>query len=312
MTQRRFFLVADLPRNGNALINFGFELARDKEAHLVVGVPSANDHSCWKEPFSELSRAEPAAGSCAMSQVGGAISDAATAAIRRGANSPIDWQPLPYGASADEIVRHARHADLIIVGQRSTDIPEDNWSVEEIVAATCRPVLIVPPSPQPVRPGRRVILVWDSCRGAAHTLLLALEWLRRAEAVRIFVMGGDTRTMASGPGANIGRYLARHGVDVDVETEAVFGRADAVAARIIARARSFAADMIVIGAYRSLEPWSAAFRNISKTLANRASVPVFTATEVDQSPRRSQGAEDAYNLLDTRSLSAQRGTLPIR
>lgn len=154
---------------------------------------------------------------------------------------------------ADILARHARYADLLVLGQYDPGephglVPDDLPG--QVAVLSGRPVLAVPYAWRPAPVGRRVVLAWNAGREAARAVADALPLLQQAETVRIAVVEGrDRRRGDHGdlPGADIATHLARHGVAV--EAERLVMRDVPVADALISLVAEQAADLLVMGAY---------------------------------------------------------------
>ena len=150
------------------------------------------------------------------------------------------------------VSRHARYADLTIVGQLDPDelLPRPEYRIPERVALEFGgPVVVVPHAGAFPTIGRRVLIAWNASAQSARAVRDALPVLRKAEG------GDDTDSQSRQPGGNevdrpgaqIAAYLAHHGVAAKARELVV----DDVAAgeMILSQAADEGADLIVMGAY---------------------------------------------------------------
>ncbi|MDQ1831648.1 universal stress protein [Massilia scottii] len=145
----------------------------------------------------------------------------------------------------------ARYCDLVIVGQTSRDefIPRLRSDFPEYVLLNCaRPVLIVPATGIMDGIGNKVMVAWNGSADAVRAITSALSMLKNAAQVDLVVINAQAEGDLHGhiPGADMGLYLARHGVRVEVS--AVEGVAD-VGEALLSHAADRGADLIVMGAY---------------------------------------------------------------
>jgi nucleotide-binding universal stress UspA family protein len=188
---------------------------------------------------------------------------------------PTEWRSVR-DLLAEELVAHARYADLTIVGR--PDIA-DMGSVppglaQTLVLASGRPVLLLPPRPVPSG-CRRVLLGWNAGREATRAAADALPFLKKAEAVEVLVVDHQRNSADHGqePGADIARHLARHGVHVDVRRTSSEG--EDVGRLLLARAASFGADLLVMGAYGHSRFTELVFGGATRTALHEAALPVL-------------------------------------
>src|SRR6185436_7271120 len=117
-----------------------------------------------------------------------------------------------------------------------------------LIFASGRPVLLLPPTP-PAAGCHRVLVGWNAGREAARAVGDALPLLEKADAVELLVVDQGRNSTGHGeePGADIARHLARHGVQVEVRR--IQSAGGEVGRLLLARAASFGADLLVMGAY---------------------------------------------------------------
>jgi nucleotide-binding universal stress UspA family protein len=175
-----------------------------------------------------------------------------------------------------ELVAHARYADLTIVGRPDVATTDSIPFAlpETLVLASGRPVLLLPPNPQPS--GRRRVLVgWNAGREATRAVADALPFLVKAETVEVLVVDCERNSASHGkePGADIARHLARHGVEVEVRR--MSSGSEDVGRLLLARAAAFGADLLVMGAYGHSRFTELVFGGATRTALHEAPLPVL-------------------------------------
>jgi nucleotide-binding universal stress UspA family protein len=186
-----------------------------------------------------------------------------------------EWRSVRH-LLAEDMVVHARHADLAIVGRPesagSDGIPFD--LPQTLVLASGRPVILLPPEP-PLSAGRRILVGWNAGREATRAVADALPFLVRAEAVELLVVDHERHSSDHGeePGADIARHLARHRVRVDVRRMSSGG--EDVGRLILSRAGAFGADLVVMGAYGHSRLTELVFGGATRTALHEANLPVL-------------------------------------
>jgi nucleotide-binding universal stress UspA family protein len=172
--------------------------------------------------------------------------DAAVA--RQGITS--EWR-VGSGEPSRIVALHGRYADLIILGQLDPNVGLSACCPrpEDVALTTGRPVLVIPYVGDFTTVGQRVLVGWNTSREATRAIGDALPLLRAAQSVTILSI--DPRSTSEGhgavPGADIARYLARHGINAVVDW-AVSNGIDA-GNILLSRAADLMADLLVIGAY---------------------------------------------------------------
>jgi nucleotide-binding universal stress UspA family protein len=144
---------------------------------------------------------------------------------------------------------HARYADLVVIGQPN---PTDAGAVEpdfaeRLLLAAGRPLLVVPYAGDFADVGTRAIVAWNASREAARAVTDAIPLLREAKTAQLIAFNPDAAAHGDVPGADIGLYLARHGIKVTVSQQT----ADDVDVgnQLLSRAADLDADLIVMGGY---------------------------------------------------------------
>jgi len=183
---------------------------------------------------------------------------------RGGMDDPVDAMTL-----------HSRYADLVVIGQADSadesqaplDLPE------RLVIAAGRPILIVPSAGNFATLGKRILVAWNPSREAARAVTDAIPLLQQADNVHIVAVNPKTGDYGAVPGADIGLYLARHGVRVEVKTDQ--GAEIDVGNELLSRAADLDADLIVMGGYghSRLREW--VLGGATRTILESMTVPVL-------------------------------------
>jgi nucleotide-binding universal stress UspA family protein len=175
------------------------------------------------------------------------------------------------GREEDLVAQQARLADLTIVPH--PDAGEDVSSSDALHAVlfdSGRPVLI---SPQiaPNSIGTRVCVAWNGTAESSASVLAALPWMERAEAVCILSADGYQRR---GPGAaDLAAYLALHGVQPEIVTfRSVSG---SVGAGLLAAAAEFNCDLLSMGAYSHSRLRQLILGGVTRHVLEHAALPVM-------------------------------------
>lgn len=175
------------------------------------------------------------------------------------------------GREEDVVAQQARLADLTVVPH--PDAGEDVSSSDALHAVlfdSGRPVLISPLS-APASIGKRICLAWNGTAESAASVLSALPWMQRADAVRILSADGYQRR---GPGApELQAYLALHNVNADIE---VFRSvSNSVGAGLLAAANSFGCDFLSMGAYSHSRLRQLILGGVTRHVLENANLPVM-------------------------------------
>lgn len=250
-------------------------LAADYDAHLT-GLYAVDEPSIPSYARAEAGRALSVAMEAQRAEATQAAKKLfSTAAKRAGGRS--EWR-AGQGGALGPMLLSARYADLVVVGQHEEDAKVDSGTgpdfVEELVLASGRPVVVVPYAGRFKRFGRKVLVAWNGSREAARALSDALPLLQRADGVQVVAFNpkkngghGDV------PGADIGLFLARHGVKVQVAQQTAKGLD--IGSQILSRAADIDADLIVMGCYGHSRMRQLVLGGATRTLMESMTVPVL-------------------------------------
>jgi nucleotide-binding universal stress UspA family protein len=175
------------------------------------------------------------------------------------------------GREEDIVAQQARLADLTVVPH--PDSGEDVSSSDALHAVlfdSGRPVLI---SPQAAPPsiGNRVCLAWNGTAESASSVLAAMPWMQRAEAVAILSADGYQRR---GPGASdLAAYLSLHDVRAEIVTFKSVG--GSVGAGLLAAAANFGCDLLSMGAYSHSRLRQLILGGVTRHVLEHSTLPVM-------------------------------------
>jgi nucleotide-binding universal stress UspA family protein len=223
--------------------------------------------------------AGPAMGSLQKSYETAMKADEATAAgaFRDiiGSKGIGDWRAAD-GLIEQVVIRHARYADLVIVGQGGADAPLTSTPsdlAEEVAMAGERPVLIVPHIGVARPPGGTVMLCWNDSREAVHAVTAALPLLQGADKVIILLVDPESEAGREPPGVGVAAWLGRHGVKATIRRDTA-AESD-VGGVILSRAADLDVDLIVMGLYGHSRMRERVLGGASRTLLATMTVPVL-------------------------------------
>lgn len=254
-------------------VDTAIRLAREHDAHLVALYADA--------PFdppgyvlAEMGAAiidvqKRAAANAAASAEGEFTRQTSAAGLTK-----FEWR-IAAADPVDAMTVHARYADLAVIGQ--ADISDGSNAAadfpERLVLAAGRPVLIVPSGGSFPTIGKRILIAWSPSREATRAVTDAIPLLRLADRVHVMAVNPRRDEHGEVPGADIGLYLARHGVRVQVKTDQ--GAEIDVGNELLSRAADLDADLIVMGGYghSRLKEW--VLGGATRTILASMTVPVL-------------------------------------
>jgi nucleotide-binding universal stress UspA family protein len=170
---------------------------------------------------------------------------------------------------------HVRYADLVVVGQpNAADASgvEPDFA-ERLVLAAGRPVVVIPYAGNFAEIGKRMLVAWNASREATRALTDAIPMLREAKEVHVIAFNPTGAPHGEVPGADIGLYLARHGIKVSVSQQTA---ADVdVGNQLLSRAADLDIDLIVMGAYGHSRMKELVLGGVTRTIFESMTVPVL-------------------------------------
>ena len=195
-------------------------------------------------------------------------------AVRAGVG--CEWR-ADVGDPTGLLVRHARAADVLIVGRDAANA--SGWRApvpSDLTMRAGRSVLIVPPNPARAVAGAPVLLAWTDSRESRLAAVAAIPLLREAESVRVVELcdpedmdGARLRT------ADVAAWLKRHGVKAEPEARAHDDRA--AGRRLLDCAAEIKAGAIVSGAWGHARMRQWIFGGVTQTLITESPVALLLA-----------------------------------
>jgi len=187
----------------------------------------------------------------------------------------IEWRAVS-GNAVNNVILHARHADLLVMTQedRAQKLGIDPSFGASVVVGAGRPVLMVPYAGEFKSCGASVLIAWSGTRESARAVADALPLMKKAREINIvsFNPKGDSG-WGDIPGADIGLWLTRHGVRVNVRQQ----KSDDVDVgnQILSLASDLSSDLIVMGAYGHSRTFQFVLGGVTRTLFESMTVPVL-------------------------------------
>lgn len=193
------------------------------------------------------------------------------------AGRSVEWR-APAGPVTETAILHARHADLLVLGQ--TD-PNDRKTyiashfLEDVLMGSGCPAIIVPYAGQVRTLGENVLVAWDGGREAARAVADALPLLERARFVNVETVARKRPDPDKTPaGVDVAAYLERHGVRSSFSTTPRQGNIGS-GATLLNRASDLHADLLVMGAYSHTRMHERVLGGATRTILESMTVPVL-------------------------------------
>jgi nucleotide-binding universal stress UspA family protein len=174
---------------------------------------------------------------------------AAFRAIATAAGVPLDTRTHESlgGEGVAGIAGALALSDLVVVGQVDPDRPDPlrRVLIESILFHARAPALLIPYTGVTGFRTGRAMVAWDGGGTAAAAVRAAMPLLTMADEVLAVIVAEAGKSEM--PGADIGAYLARHGLKVQARAMDVAG--GSVASALLNFAADEGADWLVMGAY---------------------------------------------------------------
>lgn len=176
------------------------------------------------------------------------------------------------------VAQRARFSDLAILPQPYGD--KRGVELEPILESAMfdgtAPVLMVPAGGAVLTAPKRILLAWNESDEALVAARMALPMLMQADTVRIVVVNPPAHSPTrSDPGGLLSQYLARHGVNCEID---VLAKALPRVSDVLMRhAMDIEADLIVMGAYGHSRFREAILGGATRNMLENAKIPVFLA-----------------------------------
>lgn len=191
----------------------------------------------------------------------------------------VEWREH-IGLPVHAVCEQARYHDLVVLGQMPRERQIDGLPAsfpEDVVCTSARPVLVVPHEGEFDSLGQRVLVGWNASNEATRALTGALPLLRRAAQTTVVTVDPERHRDLLGeqPGADIALYLARHGVEVEVQSRPSFGR-DAGEV-LVEAAKLQQSDLLVMGLYGHSRLREHILGGASRSVLRDMTMPVLMA-----------------------------------
>ena len=252
------------------------ELARKNAAHataLIVAVHLASSFAEEQRPLSEVLDDFAKGGASKAAREKQDILDWLK---RSGHDYSVRELAIEGAVDRDEIVAHARFAELIVLTRAQSYVRARRALLEDVLLKSARPVLLAPDKPR-ARSWDRYLVGWSATAEAMRAVIAALPLLRAAKQVVVATVDAMPSPSGHGqaPGRDLGAYLAARGVDVEVRNLDGLGRS--VSQALVDEAAAIDADALIVGAYGHSRAREFLFGGTTRDLIAGAPLPVLLA-----------------------------------
>lgn len=185
-----------------------------------------------------------------------------------------DWQ-VASGHLSEAVVRQARQADLVILGQVNPSHPPPpagRQLVEDVLMTSGRPILVIPYIGRFATVGSRILVGWNNSREATRAVNDAMPLLAKATFVTVLEASARNPAIDS-TGADITRHLTRHGVNAKT-TRTVTGSISTLDL-LLNHAADMSADLLVVGGYGHSRLRELVLGGVTRELLRHMTLPVL-------------------------------------
>lgn len=174
----------------------------------------------------------------------------------------------------DLVTEYARLRDLAIIPMPDADTVE-RWLAETLIFGSGRPTVVLPERPRWSRAValNTVVVAWDFSRNSSRAVADALPFLKKAKLVSVLTVTNEKVFFSGRSGAELAKYLARHGVNVVLDEVDAAGRDIATVFETHLTLRD--ADLLVMGAYGHSRLREFVLGGATRSMLLRPPVPVF-------------------------------------
>jgi nucleotide-binding universal stress UspA family protein len=204
-----------------------------------------------------------------LAEAASAANVALTTAPQKGATASCSFLEME-GYFPNCVAEAARLSDLIVFGpMTTTDGPDLADAFSETLIKTERPVLLANHAPS-VFPGKTFI-AWDGSATAAHALVGAMPFLRRAS--EIVLLSCCSTQPRKADYKDVSDYLAAHGLSCREEAIDPAGRS--IGGALLYGATKNGADLLIMGGYGHSKLGEVIFGGVTQHVRWHASIPVL-------------------------------------
>ena len=279
MSYKTILVHIDDSRCSGARVDFAVDLALKHNAHLIgLYVVCRDPLRPFLKPDESLNLAVHEAQARARLE---RAHEHFLSATRLSA-ATAEWR-APAGPPVDVAVLHARHADLIVLGQADPADPAAYIAkhfADDVVMSCGRPAILLPYIGRTDRFGETVLVAWDGSRAAARAVADALPVLRLAHSVQIVTIEQPRATSDESAGTPeraghaLAAYLGHHRVRAGVlSIPHVWGVSTGAALLNVLADTS--AGLLVLGAYGHARFQERVLGGVTRTLLKSMTAAVL-------------------------------------
>jgi len=276
MSYKTILVHIDDSRRSGARVDFAVDLALKHNAHLIgLYMVCRNELRPIIKSDESLNLAvHEAQARARLARANGHFLSAT-----RLAAATSEWR-APVGPSVLTATLHARHADLIVLGQADPADPAAfiaEHFADDVVMRCGRPAILLPYAGRVDRFGETVLIAWDGSRAAARAVADALPVLRHARSVQIVTVERhreEDDEAGKNTGHTLAAYLEHHKVRAGVLSMPPASGASTGATLLDVLADTDS-DLLVLGAYGHTRLHERFLGGVTRSLLESMTAPVL-------------------------------------
>ncbi|MFM0500200.1 universal stress protein [Paraburkholderia caffeinilytica] len=256
-----------------ARTEFALELARRYEAHLIGLYVVCQDPT---PPLFLHGEGVWAAAHEAQRDIARENAQARFLAAGERAGISVEWR-APAGPAVETAVLHARHADLLILGQYDPEEPSsyiDRHFIDDVVMSSGRPAVVLPYAGAVRSFAESVLIAWDGSRESARAMADALPVIKAAKFVTVATV---QRHPSDGKptGLDVAAWLERHGIQAGFADTALPAGGISTGILLLNMLTDLHIDLLVMGAYGHTRIQERLLGGVTQTMLQSMTVPVL-------------------------------------
>lgn len=277
MALRTVFLTIGASQD-DAELDRALAISAELGAHLsvlVCGIAPPPPSSPYGVVSTDIWSGEIAQGQAAADARARSLADRLA---REDVSTAVEAHYVDRATIATLAARFARYADLTIVTPQLKGFEALQTCVMDgALFESGRPILILPKGPADFSRARNVMIAWDASVEASKAVRDAIDILQAADEVRAVLIDPVPSFEGHGqePGADLARYLGRHGIETIVDRLPRLGQDVADVLRRCADDHSV--DLIVMGGFGHSRLRERIFGGTTTRMMKQTNVPVLMA-----------------------------------
>jgi nucleotide-binding universal stress UspA family protein len=187
-----------------------------------------------------------------------------------------DWHEAS-GNVGEAVVRQARQADLVILGQVDPEHPpssENRHLLENVLTTAGRTILLIPYIGRCGTVGTKILVGWNDTREATRAVNDAIVLMAHAHSVTVLTLYPEGRTSERGAGTSAGivHHLARHGI---IAHRAQMAVSISPASALLSYGADLNADLLVVGGYGHSQLRGIMLGGVTRVLLRHMTMPML-------------------------------------